>query len=63
MDDPAFKESVENGVLYSTALPGSGNVIGGKVVLIRNYTLNIEEDLYMRYWDKGITWISSTQYD
>jgi imidazolonepropionase-like amidohydrolase len=43
MDDPAFKESVEHGVLYSVALPGSGNVIGGKVVLIRNYALDIEE--------------------
>jgi imidazolonepropionase-like amidohydrolase len=43
MDDPAFKESVEHGVLYSVALPGSGNVVGGKVVLIRNYALDIEE--------------------
>jgi hypothetical protein len=29
-------ESVETGVLYSTILPGSGNVIGGKAVPIRN---------------------------
>src|SRR5919112_1472588 len=43
MDDPAFKESLEQGVLYSSAFPGSGNVIGGKVVLIRNYALDIEE--------------------
>jgi imidazolonepropionase-like amidohydrolase len=51
MDDPAFKESVEHGVLYSVALPGSGNVVGGKVVLIRNYALDIEE-AFMR--DVGI---------
>ena len=43
MDDPAFGESVEHGVLYSAAFPGSGNVIGGKVVLIRNYAKDIEE--------------------
>src|SRR4051812_13014207 len=43
MDDTIFKESVEHGVLYSTALPGSSNVIGGKVVLIGNYALDIEE--------------------
>jgi imidazolonepropionase-like amidohydrolase len=30
MDDPAFGESVESGVLYSTILPGSGNVMGGR---------------------------------
>src|SRR5919112_703646 len=43
MDDPAFKESVEHGVLYSAAFPGSGNIVGGKVVLIRNYAQDIEE--------------------
>jgi hypothetical protein len=30
MDDPAFAESVESGVLYSTILPGSGNVMVGR---------------------------------
>ncbi len=30
MDDPAFGESVEHGVLYSAAFPGSGNLIGGR---------------------------------
>src|SRR5918996_4017135 len=33
MDDPSFTESVEGGVLYSTVLPGSGNIVGGKAVL------------------------------
>src|ERR687893_612976 len=32
MDDLSFAESVENGVLYSVVLPGSGNVVGGKSV-------------------------------
>jgi imidazolonepropionase-like amidohydrolase len=51
MDDPAFGESVESGVLYSTILPGSGNVIGGKAVLIRNFARDINEAYIM---DVGI---------
>jgi len=34
MDDPSFSESVESGILYSTVLPGSGNIIGGIAVLV-----------------------------
>jgi len=51
MDDAAFKESVENGVLYSTVLPGSGNIVGGKAVLIRNFADNIRQAYIM---DVGI---------
>src|SRR5215218_5614293 len=51
MDDPAFGESVESGVLYSTVLPGSGNVIGGKAVLIRNFARDINKAYIM---DVGI---------
>jgi imidazolonepropionase-like amidohydrolase len=43
MDDPSFSESVESGVLYSVVLPGSGNVIGGKAVLIRNFVQDINQ--------------------
>jgi hypothetical protein len=43
MDDSSFTESVESGVLYSTVLPGSGNIIGGKAVLIRNFAIDIGE--------------------
>ncbi len=43
MDDPSFRESVEFGVLYSCVLPGSGNVIGGRAVLIRNFARDVEE--------------------
>lgn len=43
MDDSSFTESVEGGVLYSTVLPGSGNIIGGKAVLIRNFAKDIGE--------------------
>ncbi|PSO06392.1 imidazolonepropionase [Candidatus Marsarchaeota G2 archaeon BE_D] len=51
MDDSAFRESVENGVLYSTVLPGSGNVIAGKGVLIRNFASNVRDAYLM---DVGI---------
>ena len=37
MDDKAFAASIECGTLYSCVLPGSGNIIGGKSVIIRNY--------------------------
>jgi len=43
MDDSAFSDSIESGVLYSIVLPGSSNVIGGKAVLIRNFAKDIEE--------------------
>jgi imidazolonepropionase-like amidohydrolase len=46
-DDHAFVESVENGILYSTILPGSGNPIGGKGVLVRNFGLNIADSYVM----------------
>lgn len=43
MDDGSFRESVESGILYSTVLPGSGNIIGGMGSLLRNYGGNIKE--------------------
>jgi imidazolonepropionase-like amidohydrolase len=51
MDDPSFSESVESGILYSTVLPGSGNIIGGKAVLVRNFSKDIREAYVM---DVGI---------
>ncbi len=51
MDDPSFTESVESGILYSTVLPGSGNIIGGKAVLIRNFVQDIDQAYIM---DVGI---------
>jgi imidazolonepropionase-like amidohydrolase len=41
MDDSSFIESTESGVLYSTVLPSSGNIIDGKAVLIRNFAKDI----------------------
>ena len=51
MDDPAFKESVESGILYSTVLPGSGNIVAGNAVLIRNFVQDIDKAYLM---DVGI---------
>ena len=51
MDDSAFQESVENNFLYSSILPGSGNPIAGKVVLVKNFRTNIR-DAYIQ--DVGI---------
>ena len=43
MDDHAFTESVENNVLYSVVLPGSGNILGGMGSLIRNFSKNRQD--------------------
>ncbi|MFW6138991.1 MAG: amidohydrolase family protein [Spirochaetota bacterium] len=40
MDDGSFQDSIEEGVLYSCVMPGSGNIIGGRAAVIRNYGKN-----------------------
>ncbi len=40
MDDKNFRLSVESGVLYSCILHGSGNIIGSKAVVVRNFEDN-----------------------
>ncbi len=37
MDDVSFADSIEAGILYSCVLPGSGNILGGRSAVIRNY--------------------------
>ena len=48
MDDTAFQDAIEMGVLYSCVLPGSGNIIGGLSAVIRNYAKNSTEALIAR---------------
>ena len=36
-DDRAFSDAVDFGVLYSCVVPGSGNLLGGKAKVIRNF--------------------------
>ncbi len=40
MDDASFRDSIESGVLYSCVVPGSGNIVGGRSAVIRNYASN-----------------------
>jgi len=48
MDDAALADAVEQGVLYSCILPGSGNVIGGQSAVIRHYGEDSSEALVGR---------------
>jgi imidazolonepropionase-like amidohydrolase len=48
MDDSAFADSVEMGVLYSCVLPGSGNIVGGKTAVIRNFAPTTAQALVAR---------------
>ena len=53
MDDAALRESVEMGVLYSCIVPGSGNIIGGRSAVIRNYAADSTQALVARAGIKG----------
>ena len=48
MDDGSFRDSVEEGVLYTCIVPGSGNIIGGKSAVVKNYAKNTSEALIAR---------------
>jgi hypothetical protein len=40
MDDRAFKDALEAGLLHSCVVPGSGNIVGGQSLVIRKYAPN-----------------------
>ena len=48
MDDTAFQDAVEAGVLYSCVVPGSGNILGGRSAVIRNYAKTSTDALIAR---------------
>jgi len=48
MDDAAFMDAVEQGVLYSCVLPGSGNIIAGRSAVVRNFASDTNEALVAR---------------
>lgn len=48
-DDKAFKHAVDFGVLYNCIVPGSGNLIGGKAMIIRNFVENRKNALIKDY--------------
>jgi imidazolonepropionase-like amidohydrolase len=43
LDDLAFVDSIDFGVLYSCILPGSGNLFGGRSKVIRNFAAHVGE--------------------
>jgi imidazolonepropionase-like amidohydrolase len=52
-DDRAFSDAVDFGVLYSCVVPGSGNIIGGKAVIIRNFVANRADAVVSDYGFKA----------
>ena len=48
-DDAAFRDAVNWGVLYSCIVPGSGNVLGGKAVVVKNFAKTRKEALVKYY--------------
>lgn len=48
-DDPAFAEAVDFGVLYSCIVPGSGNLVGGRAMIIKNFAANRGQALLKEY--------------
>jgi len=48
-DDHAFQDAVDFGVLYSCVVPGSGNLIGGRARIIRNFADNVGQALLKDY--------------
>jgi imidazolonepropionase-like amidohydrolase len=48
-DDRAFSEAVDFGNLYSCVVPGSGNLIGGKAKVIRNFVPNRKDAVVKDY--------------
>ena len=48
MDDSAFQDAIEMGVLYSCIMPGSGNIIGGRSAVIRRFAEHSSQALVAR---------------
>ena len=48
-DDLSFEEAVDFGVLYSCIVPGSGNLLGGRAMVIRNFARNRQSALVRDY--------------
>jgi len=44
-DDKYFQDAIEFGVLYSCVTPGSGNLLGGRALIIRNFAKARDEAL------------------
>ncbi len=65
MDDVAFESCVDFGVLYSCIVPGSGNLIGGKATIIRNFAKDTQSAFFKSYGYKmalGYNPMSTTRW-
>ena len=49
LDDRAFVDAVDFGVLYSCIVPGSGNLLGGKAMIIKHYAKFTDEAVVKHY--------------
>lgn len=48
-DDRAFQDAVDFGVLYSCVVPGSGNLLGGKAMIIKNFAKFVDHAVVEHY--------------
>lgn len=48
-DDKAFRDAVDFGILYNCIVPGSGNLVAGKAMIIRNFVENRKNALIKDY--------------
>jgi len=48
-DDRAFTDAIDFGIVYSCVVPGSGNLIGGRARVIRNFARNMKEAFLKDY--------------
>lgn len=48
-DDHAFSDALDFGVLYSCVIPGSGNLVGGKAKIIKNFARTRRDALLKDY--------------
>lgn len=48
-DDKAFEEATDFGILYSCVVPGSGNLLGGKAIIIKNFEPDREKAFLKHY--------------
>jgi imidazolonepropionase-like amidohydrolase len=52
-DDRGFSDAVDFGVLYSCVVPGSGNIIGGRAMVIKNFVQNRANAVISHYGYKA----------
>ncbi len=49
LDDRAFQDTIDFGVLYSCIVPGSGNLVGGKAKVIKHFAKTVKDAVLYDY--------------